>query len=165
MIEQAPVICDWDELAGVCEKVRTAGKRLAFTNGCFDLIHAGHIWLLEQARRSADVLVVGLNTDAGIAVFKGTGRPLLREEGRGRIMAGIRWVDYVTFFGQPTPLELIERLRPDVLVKGSDYGHEEIVGAREVESWGGSVLSVKRLEQYSSTSIIERVRESRCDTG
>jgi len=135
---------------------RANGERVAFTNGCFDLLHIGHITLLEQARRFGDRLVVAINSDAAVTELKGPARPLVRQNERSRVLAALAAVDAVVVFDEPTPLELIVALRPDVIVKGGDYGVETIVGAREVISWGGHVKIVPLVEGISTTRLVEK---------
>jgi D-beta-D-heptose 7-phosphate kinase / D-beta-D-heptose 1-phosphate adenosyltransferase len=135
---------------------RANGERVVFTNGCFDLLHIGHITLLEQARRFGDRLIVAINSDASVSGLKGPSRPIVRERERGRVLAALAAVDAVVVFHEPTPLELIVTLRPDVIVKGGDYGVETVVGAREALSWGGQVKIVPLVEGYSTTRLIEK---------
>ena len=118
------------------------GKSVVFTNGCFDLLHRGHVELLRQARELGDCLVVGLNSDRSVEKLKGSGHPLQIEENRAALLDALTVVDYVTIFGEETPLELICELKPDILVKGADYDTGEIVGRKEVSSWGGNVVRV-----------------------
>ncbi len=130
-----------------------------FTNGVFDLLHTGHIALLEAARAAGDALVVGVNTDASVRrLGKGPDRPLVPEGERARVLAALAAVDCVVLFGADTPLALIERLRPDVLVKGADYTWETIVGAAEVEGWGGRVVRVPLIEGKSTTDLVRKLR-------
>lgn len=133
---------------------RRSGKTIVFTNGCFDILHAGHAALFERARRAGDRLVVGLNTDASVRCLKGPGRPRTPLADRARLLGAIRWVDLVVPFSEATPLELIRTLSPDVLVKGSDYRACEIVGEREVRARGGKVLRVKLLPGRSTTRLL-----------
>jgi len=133
-------------------------KRIVFTNGCFDILHPGHVDLLEKARALGDMLVVGLNDDGSVRRLKGAARPFTGEGDRAEILLALASVDFVTVFGEDTPLETIEALRPDVLVKGAEYAHGEIVGARFVEEHGGRVERVAMLPGYSTTAIIERIR-------
>ena len=135
---------------------RRNGDRVVFTNGCFDLLHVGHISVIEQARRLGDRLVVAINSDCSVGALKGAGRPLVSQSERARVLAALGAVDAVVIFDEPTPLELILAIRPDVLVKGGDYNAESIVGAREVESWGGQVQIVPTLEGFSTTRMIEK---------
>ena len=130
-----------------------------FTNGVFDLLHAGHVALLEAARAAGDALVVGVNTDASVRrLGKGADRPLVAEGERARVLAALAAVDCVVLFDDDTPLALIERLRPDVLVKGADYAPEAIVGAAEVEGWGGRVVRVPLVAGKSTTDLVRKLR-------
>ncbi len=137
-----------------------SGRRIVFTNGCFDILHRGHVTLLEQARSFGDLLVVGVNSDRSVrGLGKGGGRPLVPEDDRIYVLLGLRSVDYVTVFDEETPLETIEALRPDVLVKGGEYSRDEIVGADFVKSNGGRVERVGMVEGFSTTSLIDKMRE------
>ncbi|HEV2949592.1 MAG TPA: D-glycero-beta-D-manno-heptose 1-phosphate adenylyltransferase [Gemmataceae bacterium] len=139
------------------ESRRRLGLRIAFTNGCFDVLHAGHVSYLQEARAQADVLVVGLNSDAGVRALKGNHRPIHSEMARAQVLAGLQAVDYVTIFEEPMPLSLISALRPDVLVKGADYQKHEVVGADVVESYGGRVHLAPLREGFSTTRILQRL--------
>ncbi len=150
-------------------KIRTAEEAAAwraaqrgpvvFTNGVFDLLHAGHVSLLEAARAEGAALVVGLNTDASVRrLEKGTDRPLVSERDRARVLAALTCVDCVVLFDEDTPLPLVRRLRPDVLVKGAEYRRAEIVGANEVEGWGGRVVRVPLVPGHSTTELLARRR-------
>lgn len=135
---------------------RSAGEKIAFTNGCFDLLHIGHITLLEDARREADRLIVAINSDSSVRGLKGPARPIVGEQERARILAALGAVDAVVVFEDPTPLRLIETLRPDVIVKGGDYNEDTVVGAKEVRSWGGRVKIVPTVEGFSTTKLIAK---------
>jgi D-beta-D-heptose 7-phosphate kinase/D-beta-D-heptose 1-phosphate adenosyltransferase len=135
-----------------------AGVKVVFTNGCFDLLHVGHVELLDRARREGDQLIVGVNSDASVRSLKGPSRPVVSEGARARILAGLEAVDAVVIFDAPTPLKLIEVLRPNVLVKGGDYAGGEIVGGPEVRSWGGQVVFVPFVEGFSTTELIARAQ-------
>ncbi len=137
---------------------RLLGKTLAFTNGCFDILHPGHIASLLEASRHADYLVVGLNADASVKGLKGENRPVNDEQSRALIMASLTMVDAVVIFSEPTPLELIKAIRPDVLVKGGDYKVEDIAGAKEVIAWGGQVIINPIVKGFSTTSIINKLQ-------
>ena len=134
---------------------RALGQRVAFTNGCFDVLHAGHVQYLQEARRQADLLVVGLNGDAGVRALKGPGRPVNSVESRALVLAALEAVDYLVVFDEPTPLSLIQAIRPDVLVKGADYRREEVVGADVVESYGGRVHLAPLREGHSTTRLLQ----------
>jgi len=148
-----------DDLAGWGEAVRQAGRTIAFTNGCFDLIHSGHLASLAQAAAQAGELVVALNDDVSVTGLKGAGRPILPAADRAALIAALRPVSAVTIFPEPTPLECILRIRPDVLVKGSEYQEDNVVGAREVKSWGGRVVLVPMVEGWSTSHIIAAIRD------
>ena len=142
------------------ESRRRLGQSLAFTNGCFDVLHAGHVQYLQEARAQADLLVVGMNTDEGIRAIKGKDRPVQTLEARAKVLAGLHCVDYLVAFEEATPLELIRSLKPDVLVKGADYRKHEVVGAEFVESYGGKVHLADFRDGYSTTKLIERMRSA-----
>jgi D-beta-D-heptose 7-phosphate kinase/D-beta-D-heptose 1-phosphate adenosyltransferase len=135
------------------------GRRVVFTNGCFDLLHPGHIGSLEQARALGDALIVGLNSDASVRQLKGAGRPVLPERERAEILAALECVDAVVIFDALTPREVIARLLPDVLVKGGDWPGDQIVGREEVEAAGGRVVSIPLVPGYSTTAILRKIRE------
>lgn len=151
-------ICSRREIADLRARWRAEGKRVVFTNGCYDLLHPGHVRLLERARALGDVLILALNTDDSVRRLKGAARPLLDENLRGRLAAALEAVDAVTFFGEDTPRELIAELLPDVLVKGADWSHF-IAGREEVESAGGQVLALPLEPGYSSTNIEQKILE------
>ncbi len=141
---------------------RAQRGRVVFTNGVFDLLHAGHVALLEAARAEGDALVVGVNSDASVRrLGKGPHRPLVGEADRARVVAALGCVDCVVLFDEDTPLELIQRLRPDVLVKGADYPREQIVGADDVEGWGGQVVRLPLVQGQSTTALLRKLRDSR----
>ena len=144
-------------IAAVAAALRESGRRIVFTNGCFDLLHPGHVALLGQARASADRLVVGLNSDASVRRLKGNGRPVQREGARATLLASLRSVDAVVFFEQDSPLELIEALAPDVLVKGADYRIETVVGADRVLARGGRVVLAELTPGYSTSRTVARL--------
>jgi rfaE bifunctional protein nucleotidyltransferase chain/domain len=131
-------------------------NKLVFTNGCFDVLHRGHIYYLSRARELGDLLIVGLNSDASVAKLKGPGRPVNNQEARAEVLGALAFVDHIIVFEQETPLSLISALQPDLLVKGGDYHVEDIVGYHEVTSSGGRVVTIPLLEGYSSSSIIHR---------
>lgn len=137
---------------------RAAGKTIAFTNGCFDILHAGHIASLTEAAGQGDVLVVALNADTSVKKLKGESRPLNNEHARALVLAALSMVDAVTIFAEETPRELIVALRPDVLIKGGDYKVEEIAGAKEVIENGGRVIINPIIEGFSTTSIIQKIQ-------
>jgi rfaE bifunctional protein nucleotidyltransferase chain/domain len=135
-------------------------RRIVFTNGCFDLLHPGHIQTLEKARSLGDLLVVGVNSDRSVRAIKGPSRPLVAGSERAEILAALEAVDFVVLFDEDTPRELIARLHPDVLVKGADWGAEEIVGREQVEAGGGRVVSLPLEPGYSTSALLENIRRS-----
>lgn len=147
-------------LAEVCQELRTANKKIVFTNGCFDILHSGHVTYLSAAKKLGDVLIIGLNTDASVKRLKGENRPVNSENDRAVVINALRSVDYVVYFDEDTPLELITLLKPDVLVKGGDYTPETIVGADTVLRDGGSVIVIPLVAGKSTTSIIQRAQIS-----
>ncbi len=149
----------WNEAGENCRTWRAAGERIVFTNGCFDILHAGHVRLLEQARAEGDRLVVGLNDDGSVRRLKGPERPVNPEADRAYVLAGLRAVDGVVLFAEDTPAALIERLRPDVLVKGGDYVEETVVGAPFVRSYGGRVVLIDLVPGRATTRVVERIRD------
>ena len=148
------------ELAGLGERLRAEGRRIVFTNGCFDLFHVGHLRYLTQARAQGDVLVVAINTDAGVQRLKGPSRPILPEEERAELLAGLACVDYVTLFDEPLPNETLSALRPHLHVKGGDYEAELLPETPLVRSLGGDVLIMPLVPGRSTTSLIQRILES-----
>jgi rfaE bifunctional protein nucleotidyltransferase chain/domain len=139
--------------------LQAQGQKVVFTNGCFDLLHPGHVRYLEQARSLGDGLIVGVNTDASVQrLAKGAGRPVTPEGDRARVLAALSCVDQVVLFGEDTPLELITALKPDVLVKGGDYALHEIVGREVVLARGGRVLALPLVPGYATTTLIQRIR-------
>jgi rfaE bifunctional protein nucleotidyltransferase chain/domain len=142
------------------ERMRREGKLVVFTNGCFDLLHPGHINYLAAARALGDALIVGINSDSSVQRIKGKGRPILDEHERAEVLSGLESVDYVTVFGEDNPRELIRLLQPDVLVKGWDWPISEIIGREEVEAAGGRVFSLPYVEGSSTTEIIQRIVSS-----
>ena len=148
-----------DVLAAIIDEERKRGKRVVFTNGCFDLLHVGHVKYLQKARSFGDLLVLGLNSDASVRRLKGDKRPLIGEEERAHLLAALDCIDYVTLFDEDTPLELIKSVKPMVLVKGGDYSPEGVVGKDVVESYGGRVELVEFVDGKSTTNIIEKILE------
>jgi rfaE bifunctional protein nucleotidyltransferase chain/domain len=140
--------------------LKAAGKKIVFTNGCFDILHYGHVQYLEKARDAGDVLVVAVNSDASIRRIKGHGRPIVRQGDRLRVLAGLESVDYAVLFEENTPLKAIKMIRPDVLVKGSDWNKNKIVGADIVSGYGGKVITIKLAKGRSTTKLIEKIAKS-----
>jgi len=154
---QTDKILHRDEIEDILKTCRQRGEKIVFTNGCFDLLHAGHVSYLQFARSQGDVLVLGLNSDKSVRKIKDSGRPILAESERARILAGLESVDYIVLFDEPTPINLIRRVKPDVLVKGEDWRHKGVVGREFVESYGGAVVLAPLVPGESTTDIIRRV--------
>ncbi|MGB9746386.1 MAG: D-glycero-beta-D-manno-heptose 1-phosphate adenylyltransferase [Bacteroidales bacterium] len=159
-ILQAKIITDPVALDRLIAVWKFKENKIVFTNGCFDLIHRGHIEYLAKASALGDVLVVGLNTDASVRSIKGRSRPLQDEYSRALILAAMRFVDFVVLFDEDTPENLIRKIQPDVLVKGGDYKPSEIVGYDIVTAKGGKVLTIELVENYSTTRLIKKIRKS-----
>lgn len=145
------------QVPGILNEALRASKKIAFTNGCFDIIHRGHIHYLSKAREKADILVVGLNSDASVKRLKGANRPVKDEMTRAEVLASMQFIDYVILFGEDTPLKLITLVRPDILIKGGDYTIDDIVGYEEVMAYGGRVETIPFLEGYSSSDLIKKL--------
>ena len=145
-------------MAKILSLLRQRRKRIVFTNGCFDILHPGHIKYLKSARSFGDLLVIGLNSDRSVKLIKGRSRPLNKEADRALILASLYFVDYVTIFNESTPQKLIKKLKPDILVKGGDWSVKNIVGADFVKSRGGRIVSIPFIEGYSTTSLIKKAR-------
>ena len=143
-------------IAAEVRRLQASGKKVVLTNGCFDILHSGHVDLLARARALGDALVVAINTDASVRRMKGPNRPIIPQDERAELLAGLDVVDFVCAFDEDTPLEAILSIRPDVLVKGADWT-ANIVGQTEVESWGGKVVALPLIEGHSTTGIVERV--------
>lgn len=152
-------ILSLDQLRTERELLRQAGKKVVFTNGCFDLLHPGHVRYLQQARALGDSLIVALNSDRSVRELKGEKRPILTEAERSEVMAALACVDFVTVFDEPTPREIISALLPDILVKGGDWGIDSIIGREEVEAAGGKVMSLAFVEGCSTTDVIDRIAQ------
>ena len=147
------------EAKKIVKKWHTNNKKVVFTNGCFDIIHRGHIEYLREAKLLGDILIVGLNSDTSVRRIKGETRPYQDEQGRATILNAMEMVDLVVIFNEDTPLNLICELKPDILVKGGDYNSQLIVGAKEVESWGGSVKIIPFLKGYGTSIIVDKILE------
>ena len=156
----AEKVLDRNTLKEKVDSLRQAGNRVVFTNGCFDLIHIGHIRLLQKAKEKGDFLVVAVNSDSSVRQIKEPGRPLMPEGQRAEVVAALGCVDWVTIFAEPDPLALIRLLKPDVLVKGTDWSEEEIVGAPDVIEAGGQVLRIQLEPGISTSALIKRIRST-----
>ena len=155
-------IMDPQVLADRLEGLRSAGKQVVFTNGCFDILHIGHVRYLSAARNEGDLLVVGLNSDQSVRLIKGKRRPIVAQDQRLEILASLQVVDYVTLFDEPDPLKLIQLLKPAILAKGADWSTDEIIGADFVKSRGGRVVRVPLVGDASTSKIIERIVKHFC---
>lgn len=146
-----------EELRQELERLRREGRKIIFTNGCFDILHVGHVRYLQAAKDIGGVLVLALNSDSSVKAIKGDKRPLIPEMERAVVVAALASVDYVTIFPESTPLSLIESLRPDVLVKGGDWAEEQVVGRETVAQWGGKVVIIPFTKGASTTNIVDKI--------
>ena len=153
-------IISQEELIQIAAREKRGGRRVVFTNGCFDLLHPGHVRCLAEARALGDVLVVAINSDRSVRGNKGSERPLVPEQDRAEVMAALASVDYVTIFDEPTPRDLIARVLPSVLVKGADWAVDQVAGRKEVEAAGGRVVSIPLAPGYSTTNLVQRIRNA-----
>ncbi len=152
-----------DEIVDVAGYLKDRNKIVGFTNGCFDILHAGHVTYLEKAKSLVDVLIVGLNSDSSVKRIKGPKRPINSEIDRALVLSGLSSVDWVVIFNEDTPIEIIKAIKPDLLIKGADWKGKRVVGAEFVLSYGGSVEFIDFLEDRSTTGIIEKVLREYCD--
>ncbi len=148
-------------LKSILLALKKKGKRIVFTNGCFDILHYGHVKYLQDAKSKGDILVIAVNSDSSVKRLKGPSRPVVNEKDRMGVLAGLESVDFVTIFNDNTPLKLIRLLRPDLLVKGGDWDEKDIVGGGLVESWGGKVISLPFVKNRSTTRIINKIGKSK----
>ena len=155
--EQAHKICNLAELALKVHAWKQAKQKIVFTNGCFDLLHAGHVTYLEAAKKRGDKLLLGLNTDRSVSAIKGPTRPVVHENDRARVLAALESVDAVILFDEDTPLKLIKAIKPDIIAKGSDYTAEQVVGGKEVQGWGGEIALIELVEGRSTSNIIRKL--------
>jgi D-beta-D-heptose 7-phosphate kinase/D-beta-D-heptose 1-phosphate adenosyltransferase len=155
-------ILERNALKNELEELRKKGKKIAFTNGCFDILHVGHVRYLREAKKTADVLVLALNSDSSVRSIKGEERPLVNENERAEMLAALEFVDFITIFEELTPLELIICLKPDILIKGGDWPEEKVVGREEVKKWGGRVAIIPEIEGKSTTHIVEKIKKLYC---
>lgn len=154
-----PRVLNSENLKKAVELYRSENKKIVFTNGCFDLLHIGHVTYLEEAKKLADVLIVGVNSDSSVKVLKGPARPIQNEHDRSEILAALKAVNHTVIFSEDTPMNLIKQIKPDVLVKGGDWKIEQIVGSDFVMSYGGKVKSLNFVDGKSTTSIIEKSKQ------
>ncbi|MBA3036596.1 MAG: D-glycero-beta-D-manno-heptose 1-phosphate adenylyltransferase [Desulfobacterium sp.] len=148
------------ELVREITRLKKAGKQIVFTNGCFDILHAGHVRYLVAAKKEGDILILGLNSDKSVKSIKGELRPIVSQMQRAEVLSGLSCVDYITFFDEPDPLNLIEDVSPDVLVKGDDWAEEHIIGADHVKANGGKVVRVSIVSGISTSLIIKRILDA-----
>ncbi len=143
--------------AAAARRLKRQGRKIVFTNGTFDILHLGHVQYLQKARACGDALIVGVNTDESVKSYKDPGRPVNPEKDRALVLSALACVDYVVLFNEPTPLNLIKKIRPNVLAKGADWKKSQIAGAQEVESWGGKVRLISLVSGRSTTNVIEKI--------
>ena len=157
MTEPQKKIISLESLIPILNGVRKDGQKVVFTNGCFDILHVGHVRYLETARKAGDMLVVGLNSDRSVRSIKGAKRPIIAQDHRAEVLASLGVVDFVVLFDEPDPLVLIESLNPNILVKGEDWAEDKIIGSAHVKSNGGQVVRIKFADDMSTSRIIERI--------
>jgi rfaE bifunctional protein nucleotidyltransferase chain/domain len=146
------------------EELRNQGKKIAFTNGCFDILHVGHVRYLREAKKTADVLVLALNSDSSVRTIKGEKRPLVTENERAEVLEALEFIDFITIFDESTPLELIKYLKPDILIKGGDWAEEKVVGREEVMKRGGRVVIIPEVAGKSTTNVVEKIKNIYCSS-
>ncbi|MCS7229620.1 MAG: D-glycero-beta-D-manno-heptose 1-phosphate adenylyltransferase [Candidatus Kryptonium sp.] len=151
-----------DEIVKIKNELKSQGKKIVFTNGCFDILHRGHVEYLAKAKELGDVLIVGLNSDSSVKQIKGEERPIVPQDDRAFILSNLAFVDYVVIFDEPTPYNLISKIIPDILVKGSDWSMENVVGREIVEANGGRVVLIELTPNRSTTNIIKTIVERFC---
>ncbi len=152
-------ILDRKTLLENINKLRKENKKIAFTNGCFDILHVGHVRYLQEAKKTADILVLALNSDSSVQSLKGEERPLVPQDERAEILAALEFIDFVTIFPEVTPLELINYLKPDIIIKGADWSEDKVVGGDNVKKWGGRVILIPFVEGKSTTNIVEKIKK------
>jgi len=155
-------ILDRDILKHKLDALRKQGRKTAFTNGCFDILHVGHVRYLKEAKKTADILVLALNSDSSVRTIKGEKRPLVHEEERAEVLAALECIDFVTIFPELTPLELICCLKPDILIKGGDWTEDKVVGRDEIKQWGGHVTIIPKVSGKSTTNIVDKIISVYC---
>ena len=153
------MLIDRNKIVETCEEIRRGGNKIVFTNGCFDILHVGHVRYLTTAKSFGDILIVGLNTDSSVKMLKGANRPINNEKDRAEVLLGLKAVDYVVLFGERTAENLVAEVRPDVYVKGADYTVDKIPEAKIVQSYGGRVELVEFVAGHSTTNIIEQIKK------
>lgn len=151
------------EFTDIRNKIKSVGKKLVFTNGCFDIIHRGHVSYLNEAKKLGDYLIIGVNSDSSVRGLKGEGRPVNNENDRAFVLDNLKPVDFVVTFYEETPYNIIKEILPDFLVKGGDWKEDQIVGSDVVKSSGGQVISLKYIDNYSTTNILKKIEEIKTD--
>ena len=154
------MLIDRNKIVETCKEIRRGGKKIVFTNGCFDILHVGHVRYLTTAKSFGDILIVGLNTDASVKILKGANRPINNEKDRAEVLLGLKAVDYVVLFGERTAENLVAEVRPDVYVKGADYTVDKIPEAKIVQSYGGRVELVEFVAGHSTTNTIKKIHSA-----
>ena len=152
------MLIDRNLIVETCKEIRQNGKKIVFTNGCFDILHVGHVRYLTTAKSFGDILIVGLNTDESVKILKGENRPINNEKDRAEVLLGLKAVDYVVLFGERTAENLVSEIRPDIYVKGADYTVDKIPEAKIVQSYGGQIELVKFVDGHSTTNIIKKLQ-------
>jgi rfaE bifunctional protein nucleotidyltransferase chain/domain len=155
-------ILDRETLKDKLDFLRKEGKKIAFTNGCFDILHVGHVRYLMEAKKTADILVLALNSDSSVRTIKGEKRPLVPEAERAEVLAALECIDFITIFSELTPLEVICSLRPDILIKGGDWPEDKVVGRDEIKQWGGHVTIIPEVVGKSTTNIVDKIISVYC---
>lgn len=153
------MIVERQKIKELCERLKSDGKTIVFTNGCFDILHSGHVFYLQKAKQQGDILILGLNSDASVRRLKGEKRPINNENDRAIVISELKSIDYVVIFEEDTPLEIISIIVPDILVKGGDYKKEDVVGKEIVENNGGEVVIIPFVDGKSTTNIINKINE------
>ena len=149
-----------EEMGSKAAQLKKQGKTIGFTNGCFDILHSGHVSYLNEAKKNVDFLILGLNTDSSIKKIKGSSRPIVDQENRAQVLSGLSSVDAIVFFNENTPIKLIKTIQPHFLIKGNDYKVEEVVGHKEIKKWAGEVMLIDLIPGQSSTNIIKKINHS-----
>jgi len=153
-------IIKYEDISSTIQPLKKRGKKIVFTNGCFDILHAGHVSYLAAAEAEGDILVVGLNSDKSVKKIKGNKRPIIKEKQRAEVLAALKSIDYVIIFNEPDPFKLICRIEPDVLVKGADWEEKDIIGADIVKKNGGKIVRVNIVQDISTSDIIQRIQNT-----
>jgi D-beta-D-heptose 7-phosphate kinase/D-beta-D-heptose 1-phosphate adenosyltransferase len=155
-----PKVIKIPRMKRLLSRLKAQRKKIVFTNGCFDILHVGHVRYLRKAKSLGDILIIGMNTDRSVKIIKGEKRPIVPEKERAEVLSALEFVDYVVFFDEPDPLRLIAALKPDVLVKGADWSKDRIVGREEVENLGGRVVRIPMVPGASTTGLIEKIKRA-----